>query len=327
MMNVALISSWHVHAKGYAREIKEIPGASLSAVWDANPAIGKEWATELGCAYQPDFSALLRDSALDGIILTAPTNEHAAFLEQAALAGKHIFTEKVMTLTSAEARRVRAAVEQSGVVLTISFPHICEAPIRTARDILRSGVLGTVSYARVRKAHDGLRWLPDSFFDPVAAGGGAMMDLGAHPMYLLPWLLGQPDSVLSCYTNVADKAVEDNAVSVFSFPGGVIGVSETAFASAHNPFSLEISGTQGTLQFYDGVLRYRADATEGRWVEVTEFSPALPNPLELWVRAVTEDGENPLNLDLAEQLTIVMEAAYAAAESGKRIALAHCATA
>lgn len=62
-----------------------------------------------------------------------------------------------------------------------------------AKKAIDEGWLGKVTLARVRNAHDGVSsgWLPPHFFDEATCGGGAMMDLGAHPMYLLAWLLGR----------------------------------------------------------------------------------------------------------------------------------------
>ena len=74
---------------------------------------------------------------------------------------------------------------------------------------MRSGKLGKLNYVRVRKAHNGAtgNWLP-AFYDPIACGGGAMVDLGAHPMYLLCDFLGEPRFVQSAFTFVTGRAVE-----------------------------------------------------------------------------------------------------------------------
>ena len=74
-----------------------------------------------------------------------------------------------------------------------------------------------------------------------------MMDLGAHGMYLLNWLMGEPEKCTSVFTNCMCDSVEDNCVSVFSYKNGAIGVSETGFVTGRNPFELEIAGTKGTI--------------------------------------------------------------------------------
>ena len=124
---------------------------------------------------------------------------------------------------------------------------------------MESGKLGQITYARVHNYHNGsvapqadgsLGWLPPHFYDEVQTGGGAMMDLGAHPMYTLHWFLGEPKSVVSQFTQVTHRGVEDNAVSVLEFEGGAIGVSETGFVTSGNGYFLELSGTQGSLHVF-----------------------------------------------------------------------------
>ena len=56
-------------------------------------------------------------------------------------------------------------------------------------------------------------WLPDYWYDPETTGGGAMMDLGAHPMYHSAWMLGTPKRIQSMFCNLTGHQVEDNTIS------------------------------------------------------------------------------------------------------------------
>ena len=94
-----------------------------------------------------------------------------------------------------------------------------------------------------------------------------MIDLGAHPMYLLCALLGEPKSVQSTFTHVTGKTVEDNAVSILSFDGGAIGVSETGFVSSHYPFTIELGGVDGSLLMRNQEVEYCCAETEQRMEE------------------------------------------------------------
>ena len=84
------------------------------------------------------------------------------------------------------------AVKASGKVFTISYPHRTFPTLRAVKALMDSGKLGRVTYARVRNVHNGssANWLPPHFYDKAQCGGGAMIDLGSHPMYTLYWLLG-----------------------------------------------------------------------------------------------------------------------------------------
>ena len=107
-MRVAMISGWHVHAKGYAKTLQGIPGVEIAAVydsdtlWENGTEYGKTWAAELGCPYVGSFDAILADSTIDGIAVCAPTSAHPELIIRAADAGKAVFTEKVLALTAAD---------------------------------------------------------------------------------------------------------------------------------------------------------------------------------------------------------------------------------
>lgn len=318
-MNVAMISTWHVHAEGYAEQLQAIDGVTVAAVWDADPAKGAAWANKLGCRFEADYSAILADGSIDGIVMCAPTNEHAQMLLAAVAAGKHIFTEKVLALTTQECAAIRTALQNSSSVFTISFPHMCRPELQFVKSFVESGELGQITYARVRNAHNGAsaNWLPAHFYSKTQCGGGAMMDLGAHPMYLLQWYLGEPKTVQSCFTFVTGKEVEDNAVSVLSFADGIIGVSETGFVSENSPFQLEICGTKGTVMVNGDQVQYATQASGGKWIVPETLPAARPKPLEQWVTEVKTGEKSDFGIELAVALTRLMQGAYTAAATGQ----------
>ena len=122
MLRVGMLSSWHVHARGYAEELKNISNVHIAAVWDELPDRGKQWAGELNVPFVPDLDAFVSRDDVDAVVVDAPTNRHAEVMIAAAKAKKHIFTEKVMALTVRECDEIAEAVRQAGVKFCISFP-------------------------------------------------------------------------------------------------------------------------------------------------------------------------------------------------------------
>ena len=312
MKNFAMLGRWHVHADGYAREINALEGCRIAKVWDADETNAKAWAEALGCE-AASVEDILNDPSIEGVIICNATNEHGPLLVRACESGKAVFTEKVLTLTSKEAEAVREAVKNNNTRFAISFPHFSETGTQFAVNVARSGKLGTLNYARVRKAHNGSLgdWLPPHFYDPVACGGGAMIDLGAHPMYLLCALLGEPVSVKSTFTQMSGRGVEDNAVSLLEFENGAIGVSETGFMSVGYPFTIELGGTKGALLMRNQKVSWCCEETGNQWADVNELPAAQPSPLAQWAMADKPEDISPdFNIDVAVRLTRVMEAAY-----------------
>lgn len=308
----AMLGGWHVHAAGYAKEINSLPGCRVAKVWDPDTAAAKTWAESLGCT-AASLDDILADPDIEGVIVCCATNDHPATLLRAIVSGKAVFTEKVLTLRTADAEKIRSAVKERNTRFAISFPHFSEPWTQFALQAAASGKLGPINYARVRKAHNGAtgNWLPPHFYDPLACGGGAMIDLGAHPMYLLCALLGDPVSVTSTFTNVTDKPVEDNAVSVLQFANGVIGVSETGFVTACSPFTIEVLGTDGGVLVRDKDV-YLCSADTGKaWQKVDSLPERKPSPLAQWALAgAASDIPPEFGIDAAVRLTHVMEMAY-----------------
>ena len=320
MINIAMLSAWHVHAKGYARDIAANPDCKIVAVWDELPERGKQWAEELGCRFVESCDDIFADAGIDGVVINAPTNIHAELIIKAVDAGKHVFTEKVLTLKTEDAMKVRDAVKKSGVHFTISMPHKCNNSLIFAKEMVESGKLGTVTYVRLRNCHSGSvdDWLPAHFYSREQCGGGAMMDLGAHPMYVLNWMLGTPLSVRSLFTNVTPRPVEDNAVCLIEFEGGKIGVSETGFVSRCDRYTLDVSGTDGAVSVVGDRVEYcSVSETAKKWVKADIEDYQMPSPLKYWLESVKNNTKNELfNIDEGVVLTQMMDAAYRSYESG-----------
>jgi len=318
MVNVAMLSAWHPHAKGYAEELRKLPEAKITAVWDEQPDRGRKWADELGAAFEADLNVLLRRSDVDAVVCDAPTNRHVEVLTAAAGARKHIFTEKVMAMTVKECHQIAEAVRKAGVTFCISFPFRTRPDTLFAKRVADEKLIGDVTLLRVRIAHNGASagWLPRHFYDPVTCGGGAMMDLGAHPMYLARWIMGKPvriTSMFNAYTS--GHAVEDNAVCVVEFANKGLGVVETSFVSTHSPFCLELFGTEGSL-FVGGpddrvrIISNKSATGAKGWTTPSELPAPLPRPIVLWIRGIREGTPIPFGLEEGTQLTELMEAAY-----------------
>lgn len=324
MLRVAMLSGWHVHAKGYAKELEAIEDVKITAVWDENVERGIEWSKELNTDFEADLHTLLQRADVDAVCINTPTNIHKEVMIAAANAGKHIFTEKVMAFTVADCEEIISAIKKADVKFCISFPHRINPANLFAKKVAQEELIGKITLLRVRNAHNGAvaNWLPEHFYDPVACGGGAMMDLGAHPMYLSRWILGEPAQITSMFNSYTNREVEDNAVSVIEFKNKAVAIVETGFVSTNSPFSMELYGTEGSL-FVGGpenkvsFISNKANIDIPGWVTPSKLPSALPKPINQWVNGILKGSEIHFGLDEALQLTELMEAAYISHKEGK----------
>ncbi|TCO35747.1 putative dehydrogenase [Kribbella steppae] len=317
-LKVAVLGFWHVHAGDYSRQAQAHPGTELVGVWDDDVALGQAGAEQFGVPFTQDLDGLL--SEVDAVVITTPTNEHRDIMVKAANAGKHIFTEKLLAPTVAEAEEILAAADGNGVKVVVSLPRLAHGYTQAISDVIASGELGQLTYARVRLSHDGAvsrdgveGWLPQRFFDQKAAIGGALTDLGCHPVYLVQLFLGtQPDSVSAIYRSVNGRGLEDNAVVTIGYPDQKIGVIEAGFTS-RNPFTIEIFGTEGSLTYTDA----------GNILQVGDRQLPVPDhnqdPFGQWVDHINNGTRADDNLSRAVELTRLVVAANEAAEVGRTI--------
>lgn len=310
MVNVALVGTWHVHFRGYAESLAKNEKCRITALWDNDAEAGKKAAEKFNCEFVEDYDALLARDDVDAVMVCTSTDLHKEVISKAALAGKHIFTEKVLCFNKADAEDVAGIVKKSGVKFCISFPWRCRSDFIWVKDAVDSGLIGKVNYMRMRNAHNGASadWLPKTFYDKKSCGGGAMMDLGAHSMYLLNWIMGEPVSASSAFTHVIVDSVEDNAVTLLTYKGGAIGVSETAFVAQNDPFELEIVGDKGTI--LGGGFNDKLCYNNGNGWIFPNLPKGRPAPIEMWVDCIENDEPSPFGVDDAVALSAVMELAY-----------------
>ena len=316
MMRVAILSFWHVHAEDYAREAAERPGVETVAIWDEDPDRGRAEAGSRGVDFHEDLDEVLAREDVDGVVVTTPTVSHREVIPRAVRAGKHVFTEKVIAPTFREAEEIAAEAGSRGVAFVVSLPRLWAGYTRATQEILNGGALGELSYLRVRVSHDGALpkggnpggWLRDRFFDPEESAGGVTSDFGAHPLYLVPDLLGMPEDVRAAYARLTARGVEDNSVVALRYPNGALGVAEASFVGSAVPFTLEAHGTRGSLLYDpDGGLRLRRSGDSG-W-EHHETPPDGPSPFRRWVDLASRGETDGGNVRAALNLSALAEAA------------------
>lgn len=349
-MQLALLSFWHVHADDYVCEALEHPAVTLRTAWDADADRGAAKSAQYGLKFQPDLDAILADPGIAGVIVTSSTVEHLDLIPRAAKAGKHIFTEKVIAPTLAGTDAILAAVAEAGVTMKVALNRAVEPATLKAMELIDADELGEIREVSVRLSHDGALpspehptgWLPERFYDPAEAGGGAIIDLGAHPLYVTRLLLGMPARLQATARSETGRAVEDGATITFHAADGATGIAEVSIADPARGYAFSVTGSNGSITYTQGgdFLLQRDGGTRAITLE-TEW----PRPFNRFVAAIgqviqpsqTPAGQggqparSPLahqpatpvdNLALARDLSALVEASYRSIASGEAVDLA-----
>lgn len=236
----------------YARYfVSLIPGAALVAVSDVRGEVTEATRVEFGVprAYT-DYRELVRDPAVDAVVVMTPTKLHREVVVAAADAQKAIFCEKPLSLGLDDAAAMKSAVERSGVFFQLGFMRRFDSGYTAAKAKIKAGVIGTpcvFKSASRDKGRPGLDYLrPEN-------SGGLFIDMGIHDFDLARWFFGEVASVHSvggvlAYPEMKDIGDPDNALTTLKFVNGCIGVVSLSRNGVYGyGIQTEIVGTEGTL--------------------------------------------------------------------------------
>lgn len=178
---------------------------------DPDAASARALAASHGAA-ATDLAAAL--AMRPDVVIVATTHEHLSDAAVAALgAGAHVLVEKPAGRTVAEVDRICEAAEAVARIVKVGFNHRFHPGLARAAAAAASGEHGPVMYVRGRYGHGGRPGYESEWrADPVAGGGGELLDQGMHLLDLCHWVLGPlplHSSLLS--TSFWDMPVEDNA--------------------------------------------------------------------------------------------------------------------
>ena len=198
-----------VHTQAYLRVPHHFPQLGLRpaliAVADDVPGRADEAAAQYGFATATrDWRELATDPRVRAVSIAAPNFLHREMGVELARAGKHLWIEKPVGLTSADARAVAEVARHAGVQATVGFNYRNAPAVEAARELIAGGGLGAVTHARFRLFSDyaahpegALTWR----FERARGGSGVLGDLASHGVDLVRYLLGEIESL------VADTAV------------------------------------------------------------------------------------------------------------------------
>lgn len=239
------------HIAGWNR----VPGCRVVALCDFDPdklaAVGSR---NPSCRVTPDAAAILDDPGIDAVSIASFDEFHAEQIVRALEAGKHVFAEKPICLTRAEAETIRATLARHPGLRLSSNLVLRRCPrFVKLRGLVRSGALGRLhymegdyDYGRLHKLTEGWRGRPGTFYSVVY--GGAI-----HLIDLLLWLSGDRVVEVTAFgnricTEGTRFAHRDLVAALLRFESGAVAKVTANFGCVHPHFhAVELFGTEGTF--------------------------------------------------------------------------------
>jgi predicted dehydrogenase len=193
------------HTTAYARVPHHLTEVAvrprLVLVADEVPGRAAEAADRFGFeSATVDWRDVLTDPRVEAVSVTAPNFLHREIGEAVAEAGKHLWIEKPVGLTLADAQGVADAVAEAGVVGAVGFNYRHAPAVEEVRRLIAEGAIGDITHCRVRlfsdyAAHpDGaLTWR----YERARGGNGVLGDLASHGVDLVRFVLGEIESLVA----------------------------------------------------------------------------------------------------------------------------------
>ncbi|BBU58155.1 myo-inositol 2-dehydrogenase [Mameliella alba] len=269
LIGTGFMGKTHALAWGAARAVlgRDLPEVRLEMLCDTPQDRAAEMADQFGFARATgDWRALVTDPAVDVVSITTPNNLHHEMACTALRAGKHVWCEKPMALTLAEAEEMAQAAHEAGTVTMVGYNYIRNPAFLHAKKLIEEGRIGRVVHVRGwvdedYQADPDLPWTWRARLQD--AGLGTLGDLGCHLVSMVVGLAGPIESLVADTQIIHETrplpdgsgrgAVEneDTATALLRFANGAHGsISSSRSAwGRKNKLDWEIHGTRGMICF------------------------------------------------------------------------------
>lgn len=230
--------------------LAKLGGAAVRYACDLDAGRAAELAKLVpGCTAATDFHAVVKDPAVDAVIVATLNGSLAPITLAAVQAGKHVLVEKPGALNAAELRRVQAAAAETGARVRIGYNHRFHPALQKARALVDAGELGPLMFLRARYGHGGRKGYDREWrADVKLSGGGELIDQGVHLIDLAGWFLGDlPHVDGHAATYFWDMKADDNAFLSLRTAAGQTAWLHASCTEWKNLFSLEIYGRDAKL--------------------------------------------------------------------------------
>jgi predicted dehydrogenase len=191
------------------RNFRQSPDCHLKVLCDASEqrlAHMRRLYPELATATK--FEDLLNDKELDAVVIATPVRFHYTMAKAALSVGKHVFIEKPIARTEAEASELVSLAERQGLVLMVGHTFLFSPAVRRMKEIINAGDIGEVQYIAARRLNLGL------FQKDI----NVAWDLAPHDISILLHLLDELPQSVSCQgSSHVTRGIEDVTMMHLNF--------------------------------------------------------------------------------------------------------------
>lgn len=202
--------------------IRAHPEVNLVGVCDATGYLLDILKKYTGVTTYKQFEKMLDEAKPQAVIIATPTHLHAGMIRAALERDIHVFCEKPLVISPEDSVALTELAAKRGLVTQVGYHNRFVGAFREVQNLLEAGAIGPVNtalaeaYGPVVLKPSGRTWRSQR-----TTGGGCLYDYAAHPLNLLTWYLGTPDSVSgSQLTSIFSAQIDDAVASTLHYPTG-----------------------------------------------------------------------------------------------------------
>lgn len=254
-------------SSSYLATANAFPVLEAVACCDLYPERAADRAREFGVGRACSMEELLNDPEIDIVVNLTTPQAHAEVCLAAIEAGKHVYTEKPLSVSRDDGRRVLEAASRRGVRVGSAPGTFLGAGLQTCRKLIDEGAIGRpIACSAFMMSHGHESWHPDPAYY-YQLGAGPMFDMGPYYLTALTTLLGPisqvagtadiqiPERTITSQPKYGEKITvrtPDHVTGTMRFASGALGTIITTFATWPSQLPrIEIYGTEGTLAVPD----------------------------------------------------------------------------
>jgi len=311
---------WGIIGCGDVTEVKSGPGfqkannSKLVAVMRRNGDLAKEYAQRHNVPkWYDNADELINDPEIDAIYIATPPSAHKEYTLLTAHAGKPVYVEKPMAISTEECRIMIDAYKTAGVPLFVAYYRRALQRFLKIKELIDTHAIGTVRFVTITfyQPHSldktsGLPWR----VQPKISGGGLFIDLASHMLDFLDFVFGPIQSVHGFASNQQHLYPAEDIVSgTFKFQSDVQGTGTWCFSGFQKFDCTEIIGDRGKISFSTFEAQPIRLTTQNEFKEFTiDYPPHIQQPLiQIVVDELNGVGKSPSTGETALRTTWVME--------------------
>ena len=286
----------------------------------------KAFAMKYGCNATKSYEEILNDRSVAAVINTTPNNVHLETTRAAAQAGKHVFLDKPIANTIADARALTEACRKAGVVLALGYQRRKESHFRWVKKRIDDGTFGRMVNAEANISRDRLGKIDLSSWRYTAEGmpGGVMLQIGIHYSDVLEYLMGPVRAVDGRLAQLVLPGDNPDVASlILEHENGALSTLNASYASASEYYCMNVYGKEASA-YYDlhQGLRFLKRGSERSEPVSFEENDTIREELDEFADAVRGKGQPEMDGVASTRSLAVLRAGIKSAREGRRVEVA-----